>query len=147
MLITPFVPLDNCYSTCVGVTAAIRLQNPLPRYLLSGSNLSVSKKPTKNEKLIRVDTVYGMLCDGKSRTDVLRNCAELWDVGERTADNYIAEARVKLEQDCKITREAFMAEALAGYRSIRAKAESRGQLMVSKASLDAMCNLVGLTDK
>ena len=85
-----------------------------------------------------------MLCDGKSRTDVLRNCAELWDVSERTADNYIAEAREKLEQDCRMTREAFMAEALAGYRSIREQAERRGQLMCSKQALDAMVNLVGL---
>ena len=106
----------------------------------------MGKKTTKNEKLLRVDTIYGMLCDGKSRTHILRNCAELWDVSERTADNYIAEARVKLEQDCKITREAFMAEALAGYRSIREQAERRGQLMVAKSCLDAQTTLIGLTD-
>ncbi len=88
-----------------------------------------------------------MLCDGKSRTDIIRNCSELWDVGERTADNYIAEARVKLEEDCRMTREAFMAEALAGYRSIREQAERRGQLMCSKQALDAMVQLVGLTGK
>ena len=86
-----------------------------------------------------------MLCDGKSRTDIIRNCSELWDVGERTADNYIAEARVKLEDDCRMSREAFMAEALAGYRSIREQAERRGQLMCSKQALDAMVQLVGLT--
>lgn len=86
-----------------------------------------------------------MLCDGKSRTDIIRNCSELWEVGERTADNYIAEAREKLEQDCRMTREAFMAEALAGYRSIREQAERRGQLMCSKQALDAMVQLVGLS--
>ena len=88
-----------------------------------------------------------MLCDGKSRTDIIRNCSELWEVGERTADNYIAEARVKLEDDCRMSREAFMAEALAGYRSIREQAERRGQLMCSKQALDAMVQLVGLTGK
>ena len=86
-----------------------------------------------------------MLCDGKARTDIIRNCSELWEVGERTADNYIAEAREKLEQDCRMTREAFMAEALAGYRSIREQAERRGQLMCSKQALDAMVQLVGLS--
>ena len=104
----------------------------------------MSKKPTKNEKLLRVDTVYSMLCDGKSRTDIIRQCAELWDVGERSADNYIAEARVKLEEDCRITREAFMAEAMAGYRSLREQAERRGQLMCAKQCLDAQIALVGL---
>ena len=107
----------------------------------------MGKKPTKNEKLLRVDTVYGMLCDGKARSDILRQSSELWDVSERTCDSYIAEARVKLEEDCQLTRQAFMAEALAGYRSIRSQAERRGQLMVAKTTLDAMCSLVGIDGK
>ena len=105
------------------------------------------KKPTKDQKLLRVDTVYGMLCDGKSRTDILRQSAELWDISTRTCDSYIAEARIKLEEDCQLTRQAFMAEALAGYRSLRAQAERRGQLMCAKQCLDAQIALVGLTGK
>ena len=46
-----------------------------------------------------------------------------------------------------MTREAFMAEALAGYRELRRAANARGQLMVSKTALDAMVQLVGLTGK
>ena len=107
----------------------------------------MAKKSTHNEKLLRVDTVYGMLCDGKSRTDILRSCAELWSISERMADNYIAEARVKLEEDCRMSREAFMAEALAGYRSLREQAERRGQLMCAKQCLDAQISLVGLGSK
>ena len=103
-----------------------------------------SQKPTKNEKLLRVDAVYQMLCDGTSRYNIIRNCSELWEVGERTADNYIAEARVKLEHDCQMTREAFMAEAMAGYREIKASALRRGQLMCAKQCLDAQIALVGL---
>ena len=103
-----------------------------------------SQKPTKAEKTVRVDTVYGMLCEGIARANIILNCAEMWGVGERTADNYISEARIRLEQDCRMTREAFMAEALAGYREIRSRAEARGQLMVAKTALDAMVDLVGL---
>ena len=103
-----------------------------------------SQKPTKNEKLLRVDSVYQMLCNGTSRYNIIRQCSELWEVGERTADNYIAEARVKLEHDCQMTREAFMAEAMASYRDIRAQAERKGQLMVAKSCLDAQVALVGL---
>ena len=85
-----------------------------------------------------------MLCQGKSRTDVIRVCAEVWQVGERTADEYLAIARAKLEQDCSMTREAFMAEALAGYRSIREQAEKRGQFMVAKNCLDSMVDLTSV---
>ena len=85
-----------------------------------------------------------MLCQGKSRTDVIRVCAEVWQVGERTADEYLAIARAKLEQDCAMSRDAFMAEALAGYRSIREQAEKRGQFMVAKTCLDSMVDLTSV---
>ena len=85
-----------------------------------------------------------MLVDGHSRTDVIQFAAEKWDVSERTADQYIFEARTRLEADCQITREALLAEALAGYRSIRQQAERRGQLMVAKSCLDATLDIVGI---
>ena len=88
-----------------------------------------------------------MLCDGKSRSQILLATAELWDVSERTTDDYLAAARIKLEDDCKLSRQAFMAEALAGYRSLREQAERRGQLMCAKQCLDAQLALVGLIGK
>ena len=103
-----------------------------------------TKKPTVAEKDLRVASVYGMLCDGNSRSTIIQKAAECWDVSVRTADAYIAEARVKLEDDCRISREAFMAEALAGYRSIREQAERRGQLMVAKTCVDSMVDLTSI---
>ena len=88
-----------------------------------------------------------MLCEGRSRADILLTAAEMWEISERQTDTYIGEARKRLEQDCQMTREAFMAEALAGYRELRRAANARGQLMVSKTALDAMVQLVGLTGK
>ena len=106
--------------------------------------LQVAKKSTKSEKEFRVQAVYGLLVDGRSRTDILQYSAETWKVSERTADQYIADARKRLEADCQITREALLAEALAGYRSIRQQAERRGQLMVAKTCLDATLEIVGI---
>ena len=105
------------------------------------------KRSTKSELSLRTDTIYGMLCEGKSRANIILFTSEVWDVTERQTDNYIAEARKKLELDCAMTREAFMAEALAGYREIRDASFRRGQLMCSKQALDAMVQLVGLTGK
>ena len=114
--------------------------------------LQVAEKPTKkkrkstrSEVLLRIDTIYGMLCEGKSRANIILYTSEVWDVTERQTDNYLAQARKRLEQDCAMTREAFMAEALAGYREIREASFRRGQLMCSKQALDAMVQLVGLT--
>ena len=94
--------------------------------------------------MLRHDTVYSMLCDGKSRSNVIQVASEMWDVTERTADEYIKNARLKLEADCSITREAFMAEALAGYRSLREQAERRGQLMCAKQCIDSMVDLTAI---
>ena len=85
-----------------------------------------------------------MLCDGKSRSDVVRFVSETWDVGERQADNYINDARVKLAEDSSITREALMAEAFAAYRQIRQSAERRGQLMAALKAVENMTNLAGI---
>jgi hypothetical protein len=121
--------------------------------------LQVEKKTTKKRKppsnptgkkssqatlLLRHDTVYSMLCDGKSRTDVIRTAAEMWDVSERTADEYLKHARLKLEQDSSISREALMAEAFAAYRQIRQQCERRGQLMAALKAVENMTSLAGL---
>ena len=106
--------------------------------------MSVGKKSTKSELEFRVQAVYGMLVDGRSRTDICQYASETWDVHERTGDRYIEAARERLESDCQITREALLAEALAGYRSIRQQAERRGQLMVAKSCLDATLDIVGI---
>mgnify|MGYP007062032771 CR=1 FL=1 len=114
-----------------------------------GHGKSTGNKPdhrsTQAELALRIDTIYGMLCDGKSRANIILTSTEMWGITERQTDNYIAEARKRLEEDCRMSREAFMAEALAGYRSIREQAERRGQLMCSKQCLDSMVSLVGLT--
>ena len=104
----------------------------------------MGKKSTQSEKDFRIQAVYGLLVDGRSHTDICLYAAENWEVSDRQAARYIAEAREHLNQDCQITREALLAEALAGYRSIRQQAERRGQLMVAKSCLDATLDIVGI---
>jgi hypothetical protein len=87
-----------------------------------------------------------MLCKGTSRANIILFASETWDITERHTDNYISEARKRLEEDCRMTREAFMAEALAGYRELREASFKRGQFMCSKQALDAMVQLVGINN-
>ena len=105
-----------------------------------------AKRSTKSQKEFRVATIYGMLCENRSNTEILRFAAEEsgWGVCERQVENYIADARELQRKDCEMSREAFMAEALAGYRELKAAASRRGQLMCAKQCLDAMVDLVGL---
>lgn len=107
----------------------------------------MAKKSTQAEKRLRVDTVYGMLADGASRTSILQLAAEKWDVSERTGDAYIAEARQLIERDCELSRPAFLAEALAGLRLVRQTAARRGQHQVVVNAIRLQAELVGLTQK
>ena len=75
-----------------------------------------------------------MLCENRANTEILRFAAEEsgWGVCERQVENYIAEARELQRKDCEMSREAFMAEALAGYRELKAAASRRGTIDVCK---------------
>ena len=105
------------------------------------------KKPTIAEKTRRVNEVYGLLASGASRQQILQHSSENWDVSERTADSYIAEARELIERDCDMSRPAFLAEALAGLRKVRQSAERRGQHQVVVNAIRLQAELVGLTSK
>ena len=109
--------------------------------------VQVAKKSTTAEKSFRVSTVYGLLCDGMSRADILQFCADNWDIKERNADTYIAEARALIEQDCSLSRQAFLAETIASLRQVRQSAGRRGQHQVVVNAIRLQAELVGLTGK
>ena len=78
---------------------------------------------------------------------VVQACAEKFDVGERCSDGYIAEARVIIEQDCNLSRQAFLAEAIGRLRNYEQQAAKRGQMQVATNSVRLQAELVGLTGK
>ena len=102
-------------------------------------------RSTAAETEFRVNTVYGLLVDGKSRADIMQFAAENWRLKDRMVDELISRARLKIEEDCKLSRPQILAEALAGLRSIRQQAERRGQLMVATNAIRLQCELIGLT--
>ena len=99
------------------------------------------------EKQFRVNTVYGLLCDGASRQDIIRFCSENWDIGERQAEKYTQEARVMIDHDCQLSRQQFLAETLASLRQVRQSAGRRGQHQVVVNAIRLQAELVGLTGK
>ena len=63
------------------------------------------------------------------------------------ADNYIADARVKIDQDCNLARQAFLAECLERLRNYEQQAAKRGQMQVATNSVKLQAELVGLVNK
>ena len=93
----------------------------------------------------RVDTVYGLLCNAASRSEIIQFAAENWDIGDRSADNLIQKARAKLEADANLTRQAFLAECLGRLRNYEQQAAKRGQLQVATNAVRLQTELTGLT--
>ena len=102
-------------------------------------------KSTKATVDLRVAEVYGMLSSAASRTEIVQYALDNWDVSDRQADTYIKRAREKLEQDCQLTRQEFLAECLQRLRKYEAAAAKRGQMQVAVNSARLQAELIGLT--
>ena len=100
---------------------------------------------TASEMIFRVDTVYGLLCNAASRSEVLQFCADNFGLKERQGDELIAKARAKLEADANLTRQAFLAECLGRLRNYEQQAAKRGQLQVATNAVRLQTELTGLT--
>ena len=103
------------------------------------------KKPNKIEKQHRVNAVYGWLATAHTRTEVIQKASEKWDVTERTADAYIAEARVLIMKEAEMERPAWIAQALTKLQSYEKKAADNKQIQTAINSLQLQAKLIGLT--
>jgi len=104
----------------------------------------VGKKATNAESLLRTQEIYGLLCKGLARYQIQQHCAN-WEVAERQIDEYIKKARRLIEQDCEVSRPAFLAQSLANIREIQLAAFKRGQYMASLNAVRLAAELTGLT--
>ena len=109
--------------------------------------LLVAVRSTAAEKKFRVSTVYGHLCNAWSRGQILEFGEKEWGVSHSAIDKYIQEARVMIDQDCNLSRQAFLAECLERLRNYEQQAAKRGQMQVATNSVKLQAELVGLVGK
>ena len=75
---------------------------------------------------------------------VVRFACRKWDLGERAAEKYVAEARRRLRAHATIDRPAELGMALAGYELILRRQLTAGDLRAARATLDKLVSLLGL---
>tara|TARA_B100001250_G_C19319332_1_gene579738 strand:- start:137 stop:466 length:330 start_codon:yes stop_codon:yes gene_type:complete len=102
------------------------------------------KKGTKYEVTSRINVVYGLLASASSRQDIIRHCAENFNVSERQTDTYITRAREQISKDCELSRPAFLAECLTRLRNYEKAAIKRGHIQVAVNSVRLQAELVGI---
>ena len=101
-------------------------------------------RSTKVETEHRVNTVYKLLSEGNSRSQVIQFCSEKWGVTDRQGDTYMARAREKLLADCEMERPAWIAEALQRLRTYEQAAYKEKQNQTAINSIQAQAKLIGI---
>ena len=104
--------------------------------------MTMAKKGTNVEVDARVNTVYDLLLHAYSRTQIVRYCAEEWDISERQAENYIARARKLQQQDAEVERSEWLIAALSRLHDYEREARKKGQLMVALKSVETQAKLL-----
>jgi hypothetical protein len=102
----------------------------------------VAKKSTNVEIDERVNTVYDLLLRAYSRTQIVRYCAEHWNVGERQAENYMARARQLQQLDAELERPQWLAAAIARLQDYERQAREKGNLSIAIKALEDQAKLL-----
>jgi hypothetical protein len=69
-------------------------------------------KTSEHERIQRVHEIYRLLVRGASRFRVIQYASEKWSVSERTADNYLADARRLLDRELEQARPEWLTQSL-----------------------------------
>jgi len=101
-------------------------------------------KSTKIEVNHRVNTVYKLLSEGQSRSQIVLFCADNYGVSDRQSETYIARAREKLLADAEMERPAWVAEALQRLRVLEQKASKKNQTQCAINSIALQAKLIGI---
>jgi hypothetical protein len=102
----------------------------------------MAKKGTNVEVDGRVNAVYDLLLQAYSRTQIVRHCAEEWDISERQAENYIARARKLQQLDAELERPEWLAAAIARLQDYEREARKRGNLGIAIKALENQAKLL-----
>jgi hypothetical protein len=102
----------------------------------------VAKKSTNVEIDERINTVYDLLLRAYSRTQIVRYCAEHWNVGERQAENYMARARQLQQLDAELERPQWLASAISRLQDYERLAREKGNLSIAIKALEDQAKLL-----
>ena len=102
----------------------------------------MAKKSTNVEIDARVNEVYDLLLKAYSRTQIVRQCSETWNVSERQVENYMARARQLMQLDAELERPQWLAAAIARLQEYERRAADRNQIAIALKALEDQAKLL-----
>ena len=102
----------------------------------------MAKKGTNVEVDGRVNAVYDLLLQAYNRTQIVRHCAEEWNISERQAENYIARARKLQQEVAEQNRDEWLVAALSRLQDCEREARKRGNLGIAIKAMETQARLL-----
>lgn len=102
----------------------------------------MAKKSTNIEIDERINTVYKLLLEGNSRTQILQYGADTWDLKDRQMEEYIKRARDYQRLDAELERPEWLHESLSALKDIQRKATTRQQYSTALKAIEMQARLL-----
>ena len=102
----------------------------------------MAKKSTNIEIDERINTVYKLLLEGNSRTQILQYGADTWDLKDRQMEEYIKRARDYQRLDAELERPEWLHESRSALKDIQRKATTRQQYSTALKAIEMQARLL-----
>lgn len=99
-------------------------------------------KSTNIEIDERINTVYKLLLEGNSRTQILQYGADTWGLRTRQVEEYIKRARDYQRLDAELERPEWLHESLCALKDIQRKATNKSQYSTALKAIELQARLL-----
>lgn len=102
----------------------------------------MAKKATNVEIDKRIHKVYDLLLQGHSKTQIVRFCAEKFEVSLRQSEEYMSRARILQSEDAQLERPQWLVGAIARLADYERRASLDNQLQTAIRAVEMQAKLL-----
>ena len=102
----------------------------------------IAKKATDREIDCRVNSVYNLLINGHSKTQVVQYCAENYGVKLRQSEEYLSRARKLQQLDAELERPQWLLSALSRLQNYESQSAKRGNHQAALKAVELQARLL-----
>ena len=102
----------------------------------------MGKRSTDREVDCRVNSVYNLLINGHSKTQVVQYCAENYGVKLRQSEEYLSRARKLQQLDAELERPQWLLSALSRLQNYESQSAKRGNHQAALKAVELQARLL-----
>ena len=102
----------------------------------------MAKKATDREIDCRVNSVYNLLINGHSKTQVVQYCAENYGVKLRQSEEYLSRARKLQQLDAELERPQWLLSALSRLQNYESQSAKRGNHQAALKAVELQARIL-----